>query len=152
MGCWKLGKQDSKTCEWVHTAGAPGTKKSECFLKVLKGQGPHSWTEASRVTVQQLEILGNSGHTNTLGNSSEIPHRGKQRNSHLLITPLGPRHTRAAAYQPGNIQKPSLHAIAQHKPLGVIVGPVKKGQEQVEKVLAVPADRPVNSIPLHQST
>ena len=59
----------------------PVTKKSECFLKVLKGQGPHSWMEASRVPVQQLEIPGISGHTNPLGNSSETPHGGKQPNS-----------------------------------------------------------------------
>ena len=30
--------QDSKTCELVPAASSPGTKKSECFLKVLKGQ------------------------------------------------------------------------------------------------------------------
>ena len=54
-------------------------------------------------------------------------------------------------YRPGKIQRPSLHAIAQHKPLGVTVVPVKKHQQQVERVLVLPADRHINNIPLHLS-
>ena len=39
----------------------PWDKEKRVLLKVLKGQRPHNWMEASRVTVQQLEIPGNSG-------------------------------------------------------------------------------------------
>ena len=122
------------------------TKKSECFLKVLKGQGHHRWTEASSVTVQQLEIPGNSRCTNPLGNSSETPHRGTQPNSPRSLPLPGPtiaeqkpeaghaQRKGASPIPPGKKQRPSLHAIAQHKSLGVAVVPVNKGQEKLEKL------------------
>ena len=37
-------------------------------------------------------------------------------------------------YWLGKIQRPSQHTSAQHKPLGVTVVPVKKGQDQVESL------------------
>ena len=45
-----------------------GQKKIECFLKVLKGQGPHSWMEASQYTQpSRLGILRNFGCPRPLG-------------------------------------------------------------------------------------
>ena len=38
-------------------------------------------------------------------------------------------------YQLDEIQRSSLHAIAQHKPLGVAVVPVEKGQEPGGKLI-----------------
>ena len=50
MVCWILGKWKSKIWERSPQPAPLGQKKSKCFFKVLKGQGPHSWTESSRHT------------------------------------------------------------------------------------------------------
>ena len=101
--------------------------------------------ETTQVTAHWLEITGKTGCTNPLRNSSETPHGGNQPNSHRpqSITPPGavkaekqPKakhaHRKAERKIPtlpqGKTQRPSLHAITQHKPLGDAVVPVKKGQ------------------------
>ena len=55
MGCWKLGKQDSKTCEQVPEAGALGQSLIISFLlwQVLFGS-----LKGTRTPRQDRSVLG----------------------------------------------------------------------------------------------